>query len=67
MGRMDVYQLEHQADKGHYRFTFWCAKQLNYLPIKIVKTEQDGDIVQLSLKQYNKKAFYQLGDRSSDN
>jgi len=58
LGPLDVLQLEHHAAQSHYRFTFWCAKQLDYLPIKITKTEQDGDIIQLKLQRFNKKAFY---------
>lgn len=56
-GQLDVLQLEHQAEKSNYRFTFWCAKQLHYLPILIRKIEQDGDVIQLKLKRFNKDRF----------
>lgn len=65
LGRLDVLQLNHHAAQSNYRFTFWCAKQLFFLPIKITKTEQDGDIVQLKLQRFNKKAFY-LQDQSNE-
>ena len=57
LGRLDVLQLDHKAENLHYRFSFWCARQLHFLPILITKTEQDGDIVQLKLKRFNKQAF----------
>ena len=65
IGSLDILQLQHQSAKSHYRFTFWCAKQLHFLPVKITKTEQDGDIIQLKLQQFNKKGV-QLYDASPE-
>lgn len=65
-GELDVLQLEHHAEKSHYRFTFWCAKQLHYLPVLIRKIEQDGDVVQLKLKRLNKDLFYWPEEVESD-
>ena len=64
-GELDVLQLEHKAEKSDYRFTFWCAKQLHYLPIMIQKTEQDGDITKLKLKRLNDVEF-RLLDQADD-
>lgn len=61
LGQMDVIQLDHHSDKSHYRFSFLCAKQLDYLPILITKTEQDGDIVRLKLTKFNQKPIYLQG------
>lgn len=66
-GQLDVVQLEHQAEKSNYRFTFWCAKQLHYLPILIRKIEQDGDVIQLKLKRFNKDRFYWPAEEQSEN
>lgn len=64
-GELDVLQLEHQAEKHNYRFTFWCAKQLHYLPIVIRKTEHDGDVVELKLKHLNKDKFQLYDEKPS--
>lgn len=56
-GKLDILQLDHKADESHYSFTFWCARQLHYLPVKIIKTENDGDIIQLKLTRYNQTPF----------
>lgn len=57
LGMLDMLTLEHKASDGKYRFMFWCAKQLHYLPIKIQKIEQDGTIIMLRLRSFNKQAF----------
>ena len=66
LGKLDLLQLEHKANKGDYRFTFWCAKQLQYLPIKIRKIEQDGDVILLKLRRLDKLKF-QLYDQTQAN
>ena len=65
-GQLEVLQLEHQAEKSNYRFTFWCAKQLHYLPIIIRKVNQDGDVIQLKLKRFNKDRIYWPTDEQSE-
>jgi len=37
--------------KGKRQFKIWCAPSLQYLPIKILKIEDDGDEDMMSLKQ----------------
>ena len=66
-GELNVLQLEHHAEKSDYRFTFWCAKQLHYLPIMIRKTEQDGDVIELKLKRFNKEGFQLLDQNEQEN
>ncbi len=65
-GELDVLQLEHKTAKSDYQFTFWCAKQLHYLPIMIQKIKQDGDIVQLKLKRLDNKDFQLLNQQQSE-
>lgn len=65
LGKLDLLQLEHKANKSNYRFTFWCAKQLNYLPVKIRKIEHDGDVILLKLKHLDKEKFH-LFDQAAD-
>lgn len=66
MGILNVLQLDHRAEKSQYHFTFWCAQELHYLPIKITKTEQDGDIIQLKLKRFNKTRLDFNGDSNGN-
>jgi len=66
-GKLDVLELAHRAEKSHYKFTFWCARQLHYLPIVIRKIEQDGDIVELKLKKFNRKSFWLSTDKQEEN
>lgn len=65
-GRLDVLQLEHKAEKSNYRFTFWCARQLNFLPVRIRKTEQDGDVILLRLRRFDKRPFQLQGQKPGD-
>lgn len=66
MGKLDLIQLEQKASKDKkYRFIFWCAKQLHYLPVKIRKIEQDGDIIQLKLRYFGKQKF-RLDDNTAE-
>lgn len=50
--------LEYVNKEKNEKFTFWCAPELNYLPVKSIKTESDGDIIELRMRQYNQQKFY---------
>jgi hypothetical protein len=39
--------------KGKKQFKFWCAPSLQYLPIRIMKIDDDGDEDTLSLSKFN--------------
>ncbi|MDH5181593.1 MAG: DUF3108 domain-containing protein [Gammaproteobacteria bacterium] len=54
-GEVKTIRLDEQAEGQPYRFIFWIAPDLNYLPVKISKVEHDGDKVTLILRQYNGK------------
>lgn len=55
LGKMETIKVEHYDTQKKDRFTFWCAKSLEYLPIKIRKVEEDGDVVLLQLRAFNKR------------
>lgn len=53
-----VVMLKYEDKKKNETYTFWCAPELNFLPIKSIKTEPDGDIIELRMRQYNQQKFY---------
>lgn len=53
-----VVLLRYVDKKKNETYSFWCAPELNYLPIKSIKTESDGDIIELRMRQYNQQKFY---------
>lgn len=57
IGEIDVIKLDHVDSKTDYHFNFWCAKQLNFIPILIRKTKQNGKITELRLKSFNSENF----------
>lgn len=57
MGEIDVVKLDHVDSKTDYHFNFWCAKQLDFLPILIRKTKQNGKVTELRLKTINQEKF----------
>lgn len=57
LGMLDLLKLEHKASDGKYRFIFWCARQLHYLPVKIQKIEKDGTVIMLKLRYFDKQKF----------
>lgn len=62
LGPLEILQLQQKADKASYRFSFWCARQLDYLPVRIDKTEDDGDVISLQLRRYKQSPFH-LGNQ----
>ena len=42
---------------SRHQFTFWCAEQFQYLPVRINKTETDGDEILMKLTHYNGQAI----------
>ena len=50
-GEHKTVKVEHYDKDKNVRFTLWCSPKLNYLPVKIVKAEADGDKVQFLLRK----------------
>ena len=67
LGELEVLQLNQSATNSHYHFSFWCAKELFYLPVIITKTEHDGDIIELRLTKFNKTAIKLLDSHNEIN
>ena len=54
---IQAIKLEQVKLPSRHQFTFWCAEKLQYLPIRIQKTEADGDKIIMKLTHYNGKAI----------
>jgi Protein of unknown function (DUF3108) len=49
--------LEQVKLPSRHQFTFWCAEKFQYLPVRIKKTEIDGDEILMKLTHYNGQAI----------
>lgn len=57
-GYIKTLKMEHyNAQKGH-RFTFWCAPEMEFLPVRIRNINHKGDENLFNLSHYNNKAIY---------
>lgn len=50
-------KMEHYDPQKKQRFTFWCAKNLDFLPIKVQKIKSNGDEILLNLTMLNQRKF----------
>lgn len=52
--------LESSSKNNKDRYIFWCAKKYDYLPIKIKRVKQNGDIILIQINKINnqKILFY---------
>lgn len=65
-GQLETVRLEQLNTKNSYRFSFWCAPKFHYLPVIIRKTEHDGDVISMQLRQFNGQPFQLNNDNESD-
>jgi len=47
---LDTIELISNKIRNKTQFTIWCAPELNYLPVRILKTDDDGDTTEFNLK-----------------
>ena len=57
-GEIITLKMEHYDPETKYRFTFWCAKDMGFLPIKISNVNPKGDENLLHLTHFNNKPVY---------
>ena len=55
MRTFSAIKLVSNKIRDKMQFIIWCAPKLNYLPIKVMKIEEDGDESVLSLKSISIK------------
>ncbi len=53
MGEFDVIKLQSEPTKGESQFTFWAAPALEYLPIKIEKVNDKGDVFSFIIRAFS--------------
>lgn len=51
--KISTQKLEQVKLPGRDQFIFWCAGDFDYLPVKILKIENDGDEILMQLTSYN--------------
>ncbi len=47
---LDTIKLISNRIRNKMQFIIWCAPELNYLPVRILKVDDDGDTTELNLK-----------------
>lgn len=55
LGEFEVVKLQTTQKEGKSQFTFWCAPALEYLPVKIQKTNDKGDQFSFTLRTFSLK------------
>lgn len=53
LGEFDVIKLSSKPLQDKSQFTFWCAPALEYLPVKIQKTNEKGDLFSFTLRAFS--------------
>ncbi len=52
LGEFEVIKLQSELTEGKSRFTFWAAPALEYLPIKIEKINDKGDVFSFTIRAF---------------
>jgi len=55
---ISTLKIEHYDPQAKHRFTFWCAEDMGFLPIRIRNINHKGDEKLLNLTHFNKEKFY---------
>jgi len=53
MGKLHTVVMEYYDQKRNRTYTFWCARELDYLPYQTRRLDSDGDKIELTLRRYN--------------
>ena len=56
--QINTLKMEYFDPKENFRFTFWCAENMGFLPIKIQNINHKGDKKVFNLTHFNKKPLY---------
>lgn len=57
-GEINTLKMEHYDPETKYRFTFWCAENMGFLPIKISNINPKGDENSLHLTHFNNNPIH---------
>ena len=53
LGELDTLKLERHKPNSRRKSTLWCAKELQFLPVKVENVEKDGRITVALIKSLN--------------
>jgi hypothetical protein len=66
-GAINTIKMEHYDPQSNFRFTFWCAESMGFLPIRIQNINHKGDVNLFNLSHFNEQAIYlNLEDENSN-
>ena len=68
-GTISTLKIEHYDPDTKRRFTFWCAENMGFLPVRILNINEKGDENLINLTHFNQKAInlhLNLGNEESD-
>jgi len=66
-GAISTLKMEHYNPQTKHRFTFWCAEDMDYLPVRIRNINHKGDENLLNLTKFNQKKIYlELDEKETD-
>lgn len=66
-GVIKTLKMEHYNPQTKHRFTFWCAENMGFLPVRIRNINHKGDESLLNLYQFNQKRIYlELDEENND-
>ena len=57
-GSISTLKMEHYDPQTNRRFTFWCAEDMDFLPIRILNINEKGDENLLNLTHINQQAIF---------
>lgn len=58
LGNISTLKMEHYDPASKLRFTFWCAENMNFIPLKIRKINHKGDEDVFKLTMFNQQKIY---------
>ncbi len=57
-GEISTLKMEHYNPQTKHRFTFWCAENMGFLPVRIRNINHKGDENLLNLTHFNQQSIY---------
>ena len=60
-------KMEQYDPQSKSRFTFWCAENMQFLPVRIRNIKTNGDEITLNLTHFNHQAIYLQTENDDDN
>lgn len=52
LGKLSTLRLVSKKTNTENQYKLWCAEALHYLPVKVQKVENDGDVIELVIRSF---------------